>query len=89
MRIVDEAKFLAEELRDSIRGILGMEGFVRVYESIRKDVRTKREKRKRAEKVIAVVNPTRSAKRKLRIADKHRAHKKRKLMVMKMGRWRM
>ncbi|CAN6446079.1 unnamed protein product [Victoria cruziana] len=85
----DEAKFLAEELRDSIRGILGMEGFVRVYESIRKDVRTKREKRKRAEKVIAVVNPTRSAKRKLRIADKHRAHKKRKLMVMKMGRWRM
>ncbi|KAF3796079.1 Small subunit processome component 20-like protein [Nymphaea thermarum] len=85
----DEAKYLAEELRDSIRGILGMEEFVRVYERIRKNVRIKRDKRKQAEKVTAVVNPMRSAKRKLRIAEKHRAHKKRKLTMMKMGRWGM
>ncbi|XP_031478045.1 uncharacterized protein LOC116249069 [Nymphaea colorata] len=85
----DEAKYLAEELRDSIRGILGMEEFVRVYERIRKNVRIKRDKRRQAEKVTAVVNPMRSAKRKLRIAEKHRAHKKRKLTLMKMGRWGM
>ncbi|BAS72890.1 Os01g0584800, partial [Oryza sativa Japonica Group] len=45
------------------------------------------ESRKQSEKLIAAVDPARHAKRKLRIAAKHREHKRRKIMTMKMGRW--
>ncbi|KAF8392350.1 hypothetical protein HHK36_022692 [Tetracentron sinense] len=86
--IMDDSKQLAEEVRDSIRGILGVESFVQVYNQIRKSLKAKRDKRKQADKLMAVVNPMRNAKRKLRIAAKHQAHKKRKIMTMKMGRWR-
>eukprot|EP00262_Sarcandra_glabra_P012786 TRINITY_DN3370_c0_g2_i1.p1 TRINITY_DN3370_c0_g2~~TRINITY_DN3370_c0_g2_i1.p1 ORF type:complete len:130 (-),score=21.29 TRINITY_DN3370_c0_g2_i1:295-684(-) len=86
--ITDEVKQLAEEVRDSIRGILGVENFVQSYNLIRKNLKAKRDKRKHEEKLIAVIDPMRNAKRKLRIAAKHRSHKKRKIMTMKMGRWR-
>ncbi|OMP06016.1 hypothetical protein COLO4_08386 [Corchorus olitorius] len=36
---------------------------------------------------MAVINPERNAKRKLRIAAKHRANKKRKIMAMRLERW--
>lgn len=48
----------------------------------------KRDKRRQKWRVAAVADPVRYAKRKLRIADKHRAHKKRKIELMKFGRWR-
>uniref|UniRef100_A0A803Q1W1 ARM repeat superfamily protein n=1 Tax=Cannabis sativa TaxID=3483 RepID=A0A803Q1W1_CANSA len=63
------------------------QAFVQVYSEIRKMLKTKRDKRKQEEKIMAVVNPMRNAKRKLRIAAKHRAHKKKKIMTMKYGRW--
>eukprot|EP00268_Persea_americana_P031222 TRINITY_DN30328_c0_g1_i1.p1 TRINITY_DN30328_c0_g1~~TRINITY_DN30328_c0_g1_i1.p1 ORF type:complete len:2757 (-),score=438.74 TRINITY_DN30328_c0_g1_i1:344-7405(-) len=85
--ITEEVKQLAEEVLDSIRGILGHENYVRVYNLIRKDLKAKRDKRKREEKLIAVINPVRHAKRKMRIATKHREHKRRKIMTMKMRRW--
>ncbi|OVA05421.1 Down-regulated-in-metastasis protein [Macleaya cordata] len=85
--ITDDVKQLAEEVRDRIQGILGVENFVQVYNQIRKNLKAKRDKRRNEEKVMAVVNPMRNAKRKLRIAAKHRANKKRKIMTMKMGRW--
>lgn len=74
-------------MRDIIRNTLGIQNFVKIYSDIRKTMKVKREKRKQEEKVMAVVNPMRNAKRKLRIAEKHKAHKKRKIMTMKMGRW--
>lgn len=65
---------------------MGVDNFVQVYNQIRKSLKRKRESRRQAEKVLAVVNPTRHAKRKIRIAAKHRVNKKRKIMNMKMGR---
>ncbi|KAF9622576.1 hypothetical protein IFM89_032475 [Coptis chinensis] len=85
--IADDVKQLAEEVRDSVRATLGVENFVKVYNEIRKNLKSKRDKRKHEEKLMAAVNPMRNAKRKLRVAAKHRAHKKRKIMTMKKRRW--
>ncbi|GAV59009.1 LOW QUALITY PROTEIN: DRIM domain-containing protein, partial [Cephalotus follicularis] len=78
--IPDDMKQLAEEVRDNIRNTLGSQDFVQVYSDIRKNIKAKREKRKQEEKLMAVVNPMRNAKRKMRIAAKHHANKKRKIM---------
>ncbi|GAB2249577.1 hypothetical protein Droror1_Dr00012936 [Drosera rotundifolia] len=83
----DDVKQLAEEVRDSIQEILGTQGFVQAYNQIRNQLKSKREKRKREEKIMAVVDPERNAKRKLKMVAKHRANKKRKVMAMKMTRW--
>ncbi|XP_059304794.1 uncharacterized protein LOC132056479 isoform X2 [Lycium ferocissimum] len=85
--ISDDVKQMAEEVRGSISKVMGVQSFVQIYSHIRKNLKSKRDKRKQEEKVIAVVNPMRNAKRKLRNAEKHKAHKKRKMMAMKMGRW--
>ncbi|XP_022846936.1 small subunit processome component 20 homolog isoform X2 [Olea europaea var. sylvestris] len=88
--ISDDVKQLAQEVRDSIRDKLdrpGTQNFVQIYNHIRKILKGKRDKRKHEEKVMAVVNPMKNAKRKLRIAAKHRVNKKRKIMTMKMGNW--
>lgn len=83
----DDLKQFAQEVSESIRDIIGVQNFVQIYSQIRKNIKAKRDKRKQGEKVMAVVNPERNAKRKLRLAAKHRDHKKRKMMTMKMGRW--
>ncbi|CAO2170436.1 unnamed protein product [Urochloa humidicola] len=83
----DEVKQLAEGVRDKLRDVIGPEKFVEVYKSVRKDLKQKRDSRKQVQKVIAAVDPERHAKRKQRIAAKHREHKRRKIMAMKMGRW--
>lgn len=85
--ISDEIKHLAEEVRDSIRNVLGVDKFVQVYNVIRKELKEKRDRRKEGQKLTAVVDPMRHAKRKLRAAAKHRAHKKRKITTFKMGKW--
>ena len=85
--IPDDLKQLAQEVSESIRDRIEVQNFVQFYSQIRKNIKAKRDKRKQAEKVMAVVNPIRNAKRKRKIADKHQAHKKRKMMTMKMGRW--
>lgn len=85
IRLADEMKELAERVTKSIREKMD-ESYVRVLSEIRKTLKEKRDKRKQAEKIMAVVDPMRNAKRKLRIAEKHRAHKKRKI-TMKFRRW--
>ncbi|KAL6493967.1 hypothetical protein OROGR_031876 [Orobanche gracilis] len=85
--VSDDLKQLAQEVSDKIKGIIGMQNFVQIYSQIRKNLKGKRDKRKKEEKIMAVVNPKRNAKRKLRMAARHQAHKKRKIMSMKMGRW--
>lgn len=88
MVLSDELKQLAEEVRDSIRDkSLGNKMFVEVYSEIRNSLRTKREKRKREDKLMAVVNPERNAKRKLRLASKNKANKKRRMTSLKLSRW--
>ncbi|KAL1222676.1 hypothetical protein V5N11_004427 [Cardamine amara subsp. amara] len=86
--ISPELKQLADEVRDSIRDkSLGSQMFVQVYSEIQKSLEAKREKRKREEKLMAVVNPERNAKRKLKLASKNKANKKRRIMSSKMQRW--
>uniref|UniRef100_A0A0D9V2B9 Uncharacterized protein n=1 Tax=Leersia perrieri TaxID=77586 RepID=A0A0D9V2B9_9ORYZ len=85
--VSDDVKQLADSVRDKLSDLIGTEKFVEVYNSVRKDLKQKRESRKQSEKLIAAVDPARHAKRKLRIAAKHREHKRRKIMTMKMGRW--
>ncbi|XP_057754877.1 uncharacterized protein LOC130974144 isoform X1 [Arachis stenosperma] len=83
----DDLKKLAEETCRKVENILGTQSFVQIYNLIRKNLQLKRNKRKQEEKLMAVVNPMRNAKRKMRIAAKQRANKKRKIMTFKMGRW--
>ncbi|CAH8334303.1 unnamed protein product [Eruca vesicaria subsp. sativa] len=79
---------LAEEVKDSIRDkSLGVQMFVKVYREIKKSLEVKREKRRQEEKVMAVVNPERKARRKRKLASKNRANKKRRMMRCKMDRW--
>ncbi|CAK9178916.1 unnamed protein product [Ilex paraguariensis] len=87
--IPDDVKQLAQEASETIRNTIGMQNFVQVYSQIRKNLKAKRDKRKHEEKLMAVVNPMRNAKRKLRIAAKHRANKKRKITTFRMGKWRL
>ncbi|VVA98294.1 unnamed protein product [Arabis nemorensis] len=83
-----ELKELAEGVRDSIRDkSIGSHMFVQVYRDIINSLETKRKKRKREEKLMAVINPERNAKRKLKLAAKNKANKKRKIMSNKMSRW--
>ncbi|KAE8688414.1 small subunit processome component 20-like protein isoform X2 [Hibiscus syriacus] len=85
--ITDDLKQLAQEVLGSIRKIIGSQEFGHVYNEMKKKLKSKRDKRKREEKQMAVINPIRNAKRKLRIAAKNRANKKRRIMAMKMERW--
>ncbi|KAF8670965.1 hypothetical protein HU200_050235 [Digitaria exilis] len=85
--VSDEVKQLAEGVQGKLRELIGPEKFVGVYRGIQKGLKHKRDSRKQAQKIIAAVDPERHAKRKKRISDKHREHKRRKIMAMKMGRW--
>lgn len=85
--VSDDVKQRAEKACRKIEEALGYQKFVQAYSQIRHSLGERRDKRKREEKVMAAVDPTKNAKRKLRISAKHKAHKKRKIMAMKMGRW--
>lgn len=87
MVLSDELKQVAEKVRDNIRyKSLGNQIFVEVYSEIRRSLKNKREKRNREEKLIAVVNPERNAKRELRLASKNKANKRRRMTSMKFSR---
>ena len=84
----DEVKDLASDVLGKMRGVVGAENFLKAYNEIRKTVKAKRDKRRQAEKLLAVINPMRHAQRKLRISAKHKSHKKKKVAAMKMKRWK-
>ncbi|CAH9107367.1 unnamed protein product [Cuscuta epithymum] len=85
--ISDDVKQLAQEVCETIQKVVGRQTYFRVYGQIGKGLKAKRDKRKQEEKVMAVVNPMQNAKRKMRIASKSKANKRRKIMSMKMTRW--
>ncbi|EES00968.2 hypothetical protein BDA96_03G215700 [Sorghum bicolor] len=85
--VSDEVKQLAQGVQNKLRDLIGSEKFVEVYKSVRMGLKQKRDGRKQAQKIVAAVDPERHAKRKQRIASKHREHKRRKIMAMKIGRW--
>ncbi|KAG5549083.1 hypothetical protein RHGRI_014451 [Rhododendron griersonianum] len=86
--ISDDVKQLAQEALECIRDTLGMNTFAPIYTRIQKNLKEKRDRRKQREKLMPVVNPMRNAKRKRRIGDKNRVNKKRKVVTMKMIKWR-
>ncbi|OWM83689.1 hypothetical protein CDL15_Pgr004119 [Punica granatum] len=77
---------LAQEISESLRSTFGIENNVRVHAQTRKEFNDERDNTKRDEKLMAVVDPARNTKRKLRIAAKNCANKRRKIMSMKMQR---
>jgi U3 small nucleolar RNA-associated protein 20 len=85
--ISDDVIQVAQDVCKSIQVDMGAQNYLQVYGQIRKNLKAKRDKRRQEEKIMAVVNPERNAKRKLRNAAKHRAHKKRKLITIKTARW--
>ncbi|CAJ1855344.1 unnamed protein product [Sphenostylis stenocarpa] len=85
--VSDNIKRLAEDTCRKLENILETHNFVQVYNLIRKDLKLKRNKRRHEEKLMAVINPMRNAKRKLRISAKNHANKKRKITTIKMRRW--
>ncbi|XP_074320646.1 uncharacterized protein LOC141657349 isoform X2 [Silene latifolia] len=85
--VSDDVKTRADKVRQKIQETLGTQNFVQVYTQIRQSLGEKRQKRKRDEKVMAVINPDQNAKRKMRMSAKHQAHKKRKMIATKMARW--
>ncbi|KAJ1284067.1 hypothetical protein BS78_03G175200 [Paspalum vaginatum] len=85
--VSDEVKQLAEGVRNKLRDQIGADKFAEVYRRVRMGLKHKRDGRKRAQKLIAAVDPERHAKCKRRIAAKHREHKRRKITAMKIGRW--
>lgn len=85
--ISDDAKHFAEETRNTIQSVMGTESFLQTYNLIRKNLNAKRDRKRENMKRLPVVNPILHAKRKLRLAEKHRAHKRRKMMKFKNGRF--
>lgn len=83
----DDVKQLAEESLEKVQNILGNQNFVQVYNLVGKKLKAKRDKKKQEDQIMAVINPMRHTKRKMRISAKHQANKKRKIMTMKMARW--
>ncbi|KOM39691.1 hypothetical protein LR48_Vigan03g307300 [Vigna angularis] len=81
--VIESVKKLAEDTCRKLENILGTHNFVQVYNHIRKNLMLKRNKRRQEEKQMAVINPMRNAKRRLRISAKNRANKKRKIMKLK------
>ncbi|WVZ05123.1 hypothetical protein V8G54_018469 [Vigna mungo] len=81
--VIESDKKLAEDTCRKLENILGTQNFVQVYNHIRKNLMLKRNKRRQEEKQMAVINPMRNAKRRLRISAKNRANKKRKIMKLK------
>ncbi|XP_027937625.1 small subunit processome component 20 homolog isoform X2 [Vigna unguiculata] len=84
--VTENVKKLAEDTCRKLENILGTHNFVQVYNLTRKNLMLKRNKRRQEEKQMAVINPMRNAKRKLKISAKNRANKKRKIMTMKEGK---
>ena len=85
--VLDEVKELAQGVQNKLLDLIGSDKFVEVYKSFRMGLKQKQDGRKQAQKIVAAVDPERHAKPKRRMAAKHREHKRRKIMAMKIGRW--
>lgn len=82
----EELKAYGDEVLNELRGLLGVSEFVQVYNDVRQRVKDLREKRKRAQKLNVLVDPERNAKRKIKLNQKRRAQKKRKIVDSKRQR---
>ena len=82
----EELKEFGDLVLNELRELLGVTEFVQVYNNVRQRVKDLREKRKRVQKLNVLVDPERSAKRKIRLNQKRQAQKKRKIIDFKRQR---
>jgi len=62
-----------------MKDIMGVESFVQAYNLVRQKVKATRDKRKKIEKITAIVNPMRHAQKKMKLTGKRQAQKKKKI----------
>lgn len=75
----EEVKTLADEIVGHLRSLVGADSLLAAYNAAREAVRAQRGERKQRAAVQALVDPEAAAKRKLRVAERKAAGKKRAL----------
>ena len=85
----EELKVVGEEIVAHLREVVGVPAFVRVYQNVRQEVKERQEGRRKAAKILALVDPEKTAKRKLRMSAKRQVQKKRKIAAFKRARGHM
>ncbi|XP_022238550.1 small subunit processome component 20 homolog [Limulus polyphemus] len=83
LQTVPELKTLAQEVVELMRGVVGVEIFTREYAQVQSFIVQKRTKRKREKTLEAVVNPERSARKKMKKQVKKKDAKKLKMAKQK------
>lgn len=84
--ISEDLKILAEEVMEHLRSAVGVREFVSAFNSVREKMKKRRESRKIAGKIAALVDPESTARRKLKLSAKRQAQKKRKIQEFKRQR---
>lgn len=84
--IPGDLKLLADDVLCHMKDIMGVESFVQAYNLVRQKVKATRDKRKKIEKIAAVVNPMRHAQKKMKLTGKRQAQKKKKILKNKIRR---
>jgi U3 small nucleolar RNA-associated protein 20 len=69
-----------------MKDIMGVESFVQAYNLVRQKVKETRDKRKKIEKIGAIVNPMRHAIKKMKLTGKRQTPKKNKILKNKIQR---
>lgn len=85
----EELKAVGEEIVAHLREVVGVPSFVCVYQNVRQEVKERQEGRRKAAKIAALVDPQKTAKRKLRMSAKRQVQKKRKIAAFKRARGHM
>lgn len=84
--ISGDLKLLADDVLCHMKDIMGVESFVQAYNLVRQKVKATRDKRKKIEKIAAIVNPMRHAQKKMKLTGKRQAQKKKKILKNKIRR---
>lgn len=77
---------MADDVLCHMKDIMGVESFVQAYNLVRQNVKSTRDKRKKIEKIAAIVNPMWHAQKKMKLTGKRQAQKKTKIFKKKLRR---
>ncbi|XP_024539706.1 small subunit processome component 20 homolog isoform X1 [Selaginella moellendorffii] len=73
-----DLRAFAEGVREEIRELVGPESFATAYNQVSLDVMQRKDNRKRAKSIAALVDPEKTARKKIKLGQKRGAQKKRK-----------
>eukprot|EP00163_Fabomonas_tropica_P007395 TRINITY_DN1710_c2_g2_i3.p1 TRINITY_DN1710_c2_g2~~TRINITY_DN1710_c2_g2_i3.p1 ORF type:complete len:2520 (+),score=613.45 TRINITY_DN1710_c2_g2_i3:964-8523(+) len=83
---VQELHALAEEVGNMLQGVVGTSEYFKSYNNVRTRITQKRQERKRARAMEAVIDPEKAAQRKKRKHEKNKATRKRKIEALRSRR---